>query len=142
GTMTLRRRQFLHLAAGVAAMPRIAMAQGYPSRPVRIVVPFAAAGPNDVVARVVAQRLSEQLGHPFIVENRPGAATNVATEAVIHSPPDGYTVLVVSSPHAINATLYDNLRFNFVRDMAPVAGIMRIPNVMVVSQSFPATFVR
>jgi len=110
--MKIPRRKFLHLAAGGVAFPamsRIARAQAYPSRPVRVIVPFAAAGPNDIVARVMGQWLSEHLGHPLVIENRPGAATNGGTEMVIHSPPDGYTVLVVSSPHAINATVYEKL---------------------------------
>ena len=139
--MTLLRRRFLHLAAGAVALPavaRIAHAQPYPSRPVRIVVPFAAAGPNDIIARVLGQWLAERLGQPFVIENRPGAASNLGTEAVVHAAPDGYTVLIVSSPQAINATLYDKLHFQFRRDIAPVAAIMRVPNVMVVDQSFPA----
>jgi len=139
--MKLLRRKFLHLAAGAAVLPavsRLAHGQTYPSRPVRIVVPFAPAGPNDIIARVLAPWLSERLGQPFIIENRPGGATNVGTEAVVNAAPDGYTVLLVSSPHAINATLYDKLHFNFMRDIAPVAGIMRIPNVMVVAPTFPA----
>jgi tripartite-type tricarboxylate transporter receptor subunit TctC len=139
--MTLRRRRFLQLAAGAVALPavaRIAHGQAYPSRPVRIVVPFAAAGPNDIIARVLAQWLAERLGQPFVIENRPGAASNLGTEAVVHAAPDGYTVLIVSSPAAINATLYDNLHFEFRRDIAPVAAIMRAPNVMVVERTFPA----
>ena len=139
--MKLLRRKFLHLAAGAAALPavsRIAHGQTYPSRPVRIIVPFAPAGPNDIIARVLGQWLSERFGQPFVIENRPGAATNVGTEAVVNATPDGYTVLIVSSPHAINATLYEKLHFNFMRDIAPVAGIMRVPNVMVVAQTFPA----
>src|SRR5262249_55589682 len=124
--MKTSRRQFLHLAAGGAALPavsRIARAQAYPSRPVRVIVPFAAAGPNDIVARVIGQWLSEHLGHPFVIENRPGAASNLGTEIVVHAPADGYTALIVSSPAAINATLYDKLSYNFIRDIAPVAGI-------------------
>jgi tripartite-type tricarboxylate transporter receptor subunit TctC len=139
--MTLLRRRFLHLAAGAVALPavaRIAHGQPYPSRPVRIVVPFAAAGPNDIIARVLGQWLAERLGQPFVIENRPGAASNLGTEAVVHAAPDGYTVLIVSSPQAINATLYDKLHFQFRRDIAPVAAIMRVPNVMVVDRSFPA----
>src|SRR5882762_10771714 len=143
--MKLPRRKFLHLAASAAALPamsRLSWAQAYPSRPVHIIVPFAAAGPNDIVARVVCQWMSEHLGQPFVIENRPGAGTNVGTELVVYAPPDGYTVLVVSSSHAINATLYDKLSFSFVRDIAPVASIMRVPNVMVVNPSFPARSVR
>jgi tripartite-type tricarboxylate transporter receptor subunit TctC len=139
--MTLLRRRFLQLAAGAVALPavaRIAHGQAYPSRPVRFVVPFAAAGPNDIIARVLGQWLADRLGQPFVVENRPGAASNLGTEAVVHAAPDGYTVLIVSSPHAINATLYDKLHFEFRRDIAPVAAIMRVPNVMVVDRTFPA----
>ena len=138
--MRIPRRKFLQLAVGGAALPavsRLARAQAYPSRPVRVIVPFAAAGPNDIVARVVGQWLSDRLGHPFVIENRPGAASNLGTELVVHAPPDGYTALIISSPAAINATLYDKLSFNVIRDIAPVAGIMRIPNVMVVAPSFP-----
>jgi tripartite-type tricarboxylate transporter receptor subunit TctC len=143
--MTISRRKFLHLAAGSGALPVLshtAQAQAYPSRPVHIVVPYAAAGPNDIVARVVCQWMSERLGQPFVIENRPGAGTNIGTEMVVHAPPDGYTVLVVSSSHAINATLYDKLNFSFVRDIAPVASIMRVPNVMLVNPAFPARSVR
>jgi tripartite-type tricarboxylate transporter receptor subunit TctC len=138
---TLLRRRFLHLAAGAVALPalaRIAHGQAYPSRPVRIIVPFAPAGPNDIIARALGQWLAERLGQPFVIENRPGAASNVGTEAVVNAAPDGYTVLMVSSPHAINATLYDKLHFEFRRDIAPVAAIMRVPNVMVVDRTFPA----
>jgi tripartite-type tricarboxylate transporter receptor subunit TctC len=143
--MKISRRKFLHLAAGSGALPvlsRTARAQAYPSRPVHIIVPYAAAGPNDIVARVVSQWLSERLAQPFVIENRPGAGTNIGTEMVVHAPPDGYTVLVVSSSHAINATLYDKLNFSFVRDIAPVASIMRVPNVMLVNPAFPARSVR
>jgi len=139
--MQIPRRRFLQLAVGGAVLPvvsRTACAQAYPSRPVRVIVPFAAAGPNDIVARVIGQWLTEHFGHPFVIENRPGAASNLGTEIVVHAPPDGYTALIVSSPAAINATLYDKLNFNFIRDIAPVAGIMRVPNVMVVAPSFPA----
>jgi tripartite-type tricarboxylate transporter receptor subunit TctC len=138
--MKLPRRKLLQLAACAAALPavpRIAYGQTYPSRPVRIIVPFAAAGPNDIIARALGQWLSEHLAQSFVIENRPGAASNIGTEVVVNAAPDGYTVLMVSSPHAINATLYEKLHFNFIRDIAPVAGIMRIPNVMVVAQAFP-----
>jgi tripartite-type tricarboxylate transporter receptor subunit TctC len=139
--MKLPRRHFLHLAVGAAALPavsRFARAQAYPTRPVRIIVGFAPGGGVDITARLIAQWLSERLGHQFVIENRPGAATNIATEAVVRSPPDGYTLLLVNSTNAINATLYDRLNFNFIRDIAPVAGIMVVPNVMVVNPSVPA----
>ncbi len=140
--MKLPRRNFLRLAAGAAALPalpRIANAQAYPTRPVRIVVGFPPGGGADIVARLIGQWLSERLGQPFIIENRPGAASNIAAEAVIRSPPDGYTVLLVTLPaNAINATLYDKLKFNFIRDIAPVAALTRDPNVMLVNPSFPA----
>src|ERR1700704_3897992 len=139
--MKLPRRQFLHLAAGAAALPavsRIAGAQAYPSRPVRIVVGFPPGGGTDIAARLIGQWLSERLGQQFIIENRPGAGTNVATEAVVRAPADGYTLLIVLAANAINATLYDKLSFNFIRDIAPVAGIVRVPQVMEVPPSFPA----
>jgi tripartite-type tricarboxylate transporter receptor subunit TctC len=139
--MKLPRRQFLHLAAGAAALPamlRGARAQTYPARPVRIIVGFAAGGGSDIAARLIGQWLSERLGQSFIIENRPGAGSNIAAEVVVRAPPDGYTLLLVSSPSAINATLYDNLNFNFIRDIAPIAGIMRVPNVIVVNPSVPA----
>jgi tripartite-type tricarboxylate transporter receptor subunit TctC len=139
--MTLPRRRFLHLAAGAAVLPalsRFAWAQAYPARPVRIMVGFAAASGADILARLLGQWLSERLGQQFIVENRTGAGTNIATEAVVRSAPDGYTLLMVTPANAINATLYENLNFNFVRDIAPVATIMRAPLVMVVNPSFPA----
>jgi tripartite-type tricarboxylate transporter receptor subunit TctC len=139
--MKLPRRTFLHLAAGAAALPavaRIAWAQTYPSRPVRIVVGLAPGGANDIIARLMGQWLSERLGQPFIIENRPGAATNIATEAVVRAPADGYTLLLVSGAHTVNATLYDKLSFNFIRDIAPVAGIVRLPNLMLVNPSVPA----
>ena len=140
--MTISRRQFLHIAAGAAALPalsRFAWAQTYPSRPVRIIVGFAAGGPNDILARLIGQWLSERLGQPFVIENRPGAGSNIATEAVVRAPADGYTLLLVGSPNAINATLYDNLNFNFIRDIAPVASFIRGALVMVVHPSVPAT---
>jgi tripartite-type tricarboxylate transporter receptor subunit TctC len=139
--MTLQRRQFLRLAAGAAALPavsRIARAQAYPSRPVRLIVPNAAAGANDIVARLIGQWLSERLGQPFVIENRPGAGTNLGTEAAVRAAPDGYTLLIATTAGAINATLYDKLNFNFISDIAPVAGITRVPNVMLVNSSFPA----
>jgi tripartite-type tricarboxylate transporter receptor subunit TctC len=139
--MKLPRRKFLHLAAGAAALPtvsRFAWAQTYPSRPVRLIVGFAPGGGNDIVARLMGQWLSEHLGQPFVIENRPGAGTNIATEAVVNAAPDGYTLLFVAPSAAINATLYEKLNFNFIRDIAPIAGIMRIPNVMVVNPSVPA----
>jgi tripartite-type tricarboxylate transporter receptor subunit TctC len=139
--MKLPRRTFLHLAACAAALPavsRIARAQTYPSRPVRLIVGFPAGGPNDTVARLVAQWLSERLGQQFIVENRVGAGGNLGTEAVVRAPPDGYTLLLVSSVDAWNMSLYDNLNFNFIRDIAPVASTHRGSAVLVVHPSFPA----
>jgi tripartite-type tricarboxylate transporter receptor subunit TctC len=134
------RRQFLHLAAAAAALPvasRFAWAQAYPSRPVRIIVGFAPSGATDIMARLIGQWLSERLGQQFIVENRPGAASNIATEAVVNAPPDGYTLLVVTSVNAINATLYGKLSFNFIRDIAPVASIHREPFLVEVNPSVP-----
>jgi tripartite-type tricarboxylate transporter receptor subunit TctC len=139
--MKLPRRKFVQLAASAAALPvvsRIASAQAYPTRPVRIVVGLAPGGANDIVARLMGQWLSERLGQQFVIENRPGAASNIATEAVVRAPPDGYTLLLCSVNNAINATLYERLNFNFIRDIAPVAGIIRSPNVMVVNPSVPA----
>ena len=139
--MKLLRRQFLHLTAGTSALPamsRIAWAQAYPSRPVRIIVPFAAAGAFDIMARSIGQWLSERLGQPFVIENRPGAGTNIGTETVVKAPPDGYTLLLAGTPNAINATLYEKLNFNFIRDIASVAGISRAPLVMAVHPSVPA----
>jgi tripartite-type tricarboxylate transporter receptor subunit TctC len=139
--MKLPRRKFLHLATGAAALPavsRIAWAQAYPSRPVRLIVPFGPAGATDITARLVGQWLSERLGQQFIIENRPGAGGNVGTEAVVHAAPDGYTLGLFGAPSAINATLYDKLNFNFVRDIAPVAPIVRFPYLMVVNPSVPA----
>jgi tripartite-type tricarboxylate transporter receptor subunit TctC len=139
--MKFPRRRFLHLAAGAAALPavsRIARAQAYPSRPVRIVVGFAPGGPNDINARLIGQWLSERSGQQFIVDNRPGASGNIATESVVKSPPDGYTLVMVATSSAANATLYDNLPFNFLRDIAPVGGISRSYYAMVVHPSVPA----
>jgi tripartite-type tricarboxylate transporter receptor subunit TctC len=135
------RRQFLHLAAGAAALSaasRIARAQAYPARPVRIIVPFAPGGVSDITARLIGQWLSERLGQQFVIDNRPGGGGNIGTEAVVRAPADGYTLLLVGAWNAINATLYDELSFNFIRDIAPVAGIMRVPSVMVVNPSVPA----
>jgi tripartite-type tricarboxylate transporter receptor subunit TctC len=135
------RRQFLHLAAGAAALPavsRVARAQAYPTRPVRIVVGLAPGGTNDIVARLMGQWLSERLGQPFVIDNRPGAASNIATEAVARAAADGYTLLLSSVNNAISATLYERLNFNFIRDITAVAGILRTPNVMVVNPSVPA----
>jgi tripartite-type tricarboxylate transporter receptor subunit TctC len=135
------RRKFLHLAAGAAALPaasRIARAQAYPSRPARIVVPFAAGGATDIIARLIGQWLSERLGQQFVIENRPGAGSNIGTEVVVNAPPDGYTLLLVGASSAINATLYEKLSFNFLRDIAPVSGIISIPFIMAVNPSFPA----
>jgi len=139
--MKLPRRKFLHLAAGAAALPvmsRIARAQAYPSRPVHIVVGFPPGGSVDITARLIGQWLSERLGQPFVIENRPGAGTNVGTEAVVRASGDGYTLLLASQTNAVNATLYDKLNYNFIRDIAPVVGISREPNVMVVNPSFAA----
>jgi tripartite-type tricarboxylate transporter receptor subunit TctC len=133
------RRQVLHLAAGAAALPavsRLARAQAYPARPVRIVVGFAPAGGTDIMARLIGQWLSERLGQ-FVIENRPGASTNIATEAVVHAPPDGYTLLLACLPNASNATLYDKLNYNFIRDIAPVASIAREPFAIEVHPSVP-----
>jgi tripartite-type tricarboxylate transporter receptor subunit TctC len=139
--MKLPRRQFLHLAAGAAALPavsRVARAQAYPTRPVRFVAAFAAGGGSDIMSRLIGQALSERLGQPFVIENRPGAAGNIGTEAVVRAPADGYTLLLVGGWNAINATLYDRLSFNFIRDIAPVASISREPNVIAVHPSVPA----
>jgi tripartite-type tricarboxylate transporter receptor subunit TctC len=139
--MKLPRRKFLHLVAGAAALPavsRIAWAQTYPSRPVRIVVGFPPGGPTDIAARLIGQSLSERLGQQFVIENRPGAGSNIGTEAVVRAPPDGYTLFLAYSANAINATLYDKLNFSFIRDIAPVAAINREPLVMLVNPSFPA----
>jgi tripartite-type tricarboxylate transporter receptor subunit TctC len=142
--LKLLRRQFLHLAAGAAAVPavsRFALAQAYPSRPARILVGFAPGGATDIAARLIGQWLSERLGRQFIVENRPGAATNIATEAVVRSPPDGYTLLAAVATNAINSALYTNLGFDFIRDIAMVAGIQRSPLVLEVNPSVPVASV-
>ena len=142
--MTLPRRQFLHLATGAVAFSAIsssARGQTYPTRPVRIIVGFPAGGPADIVARLMAQWLSERLGQQFVIENRPGAASNIGTEAALKAPPDGYTLLQVTSTNAVNVTFYDNLNFNFISDIAPVAGIIRVPFVMELNPSVPANTV-
>jgi len=139
--MKLPRRNFLHLAAGAVALPvvsRFAFAQAYPSRPVRIIVPFAPAGASDITARLIGQWLSERLGQQFVIENRPGGGGNIGTEAVVRAPADGYTLLMVGSANASNATFYDKLNFNFIRDIAPVGSVFRGPYVMVVNPSVPA----
>jgi tripartite-type tricarboxylate transporter receptor subunit TctC len=142
--MKLPRRNFLHLVACAAALPvvsRIAWAQTYPTRPVRIVVPFAPGGVNDITARLIGQWLSERLGQQFIIENRPGGGGNIGIEAVVRSPADGYTLLVVGTTAAINATLFEKLSYNFIRDIAPVASIVRVPHVMQVNPSLPVATV-
>jgi len=139
--MKLPRRKFLHLAAGAAAFPavsHVASADTYPTRPVRLIVPFPPGGGTDIISRLISQWLSERLGQPFVIENRPGAATNIGTEVVVKAPQDGYTLLLVFSSNAINATLYEKLNFNFLRDIAPVAGIIRLPLVMLANPSVPA----
>jgi tripartite-type tricarboxylate transporter receptor subunit TctC len=139
--MKLPRRQFLHLTAGAAALSavsRITWAQAYPSRPVSLVAGFAPGGGVDITARLIGQWLSERLGQQFVIENRPGASSNIATEAVVRAPADGYTLLLIGSFNTINATLYDKLNYNFIRDIAPVASVMRYPYVMVVNPSLPA----
>ena len=139
--MNLPRRRFLYLAGGAAALPalsRIASAQAYPTRPVRLIIGYPPGGSADITARLIGQWLSERLGQPFVVESRPGAGTNIATETVVNAPPDGYTLLLVAPANAINATLYEKLNHNFMRDIAPVAGLIRFPNVIVVNPSVPA----
>jgi tripartite-type tricarboxylate transporter receptor subunit TctC len=139
--MKIPRRKFLHLATGAAALPamtRFAWADDYPSRPVRIVAGYAAGGPTDIAARLLAQSLSQRLHQQFVVEDQPGAGSNLATETVVHAPPDGYTLLLVTQSNAINATLYDNLKFNFIRDIAPIASLMSAPSVMEINPSVPA----
>jgi tripartite-type tricarboxylate transporter receptor subunit TctC len=140
----LPRRNFLRLAAGAAALPAVtrpALALDYPTRPVHLLVGFAAGGINDIIARLSGQWLSSRLGQPFIIENRPGAGSNLATEAVVRARPDGYTLLQASGTNSYNETLYDNLNFNFVRDIAPVASIIRTIGVMEVNPSVPANTV-
>jgi tripartite-type tricarboxylate transporter receptor subunit TctC len=138
--MKLQRRQFLQMAsvAALPIIPRAAKAQTYPSRPVRLIVPFPPGGNNDLVARLIGQWLSERLGQQFIVDNRPGAGTNIGTEAAVRAPADGYTLLIAAPPSAINATLYEKLNFNFIRDTIPVASVLRAPFVMEVNPSLPA----
>jgi len=139
--MNLLRRTFLHLLAGVAALPaisRLACAQAYPSRPVRWIVGFTPAGGNDITARLIGQWLTDRLGQPFVIENRPGAGTNIAAEIVINSPPDGYTLFLTNFSNAVNAALYEKLSFDFMRDMAPVVGISRAPVILAVNPSVPA----
>ncbi len=139
--MRLPRRGFLRLALGAAALPTlsgIANARAYPAQPVRVIVPFAPAGDADLIARLIGQRLAERLGQQFVIENRPGAATNIGTEVVVRAPADGYTLLVAAPAAAINATLYGKLAFNFIRDIAPVAAVIRAPFVLLVNPSVPA----
>ena len=139
--MKLPRRNFLHLAAGAAALPvvsRIARAQAYPTWQVRLIIGYPPGGAADITARLIGQWLSERIGQPIIIESRPGGGTNIATEAVVHAPPDGYTLLLVAPANAINATLFKKLNFNFIHDIAPVAGLIRFPNVMQVNPSVPA----
>jgi tripartite-type tricarboxylate transporter receptor subunit TctC len=139
-----RRRQFLHLAAGAAALPaisRMSWAQSYPTQAVRLIVPFAAGAVNDITARLIGRWLSERLGQPFIIENRPGGGANIGIEAVVRAPADGYTLLVIGTTAAINATLFEKLNYNFIRDIAPVASIIRVPHVMQVNPSLPVTTV-
>jgi tripartite-type tricarboxylate transporter receptor subunit TctC len=139
--MIFTRRRFLYLAAAAAALPalpHIAPAQAYPTRPVRLVIGYPPGGSADITARLIGQWLSERLGQPVVIESRPGAGTNIATETVVNAPPDGYTLLLVAPANAINATLYEKLNHNFMRDIAPVAGLIRFPNVIVVNPSVPA----
>ena len=139
--MKFPRRTFLHLAAGAAALPGVAprgWAQSYPTRPVHIIAAFGAGGGVDITARLIGQWLSERLGQQLVIENRPGAGGNLGTEAVVNAPPDGYTLLLATVPNAVNASLYEKLNFNFIRDIAPVAGIIRVPQVILVHPSVPA----
>src|SRR5712671_1021044 len=138
--MKFPRRQFLHLAACAALLPTVsrnAKAQTYPARPIRLIVGYTPGGSADLTSRLMGQWLSERLGQSFVIENRPGGGTNIATEAVVRAPPDGYTLLLAAPANAINATLYDKLNFNFLRDVEPVAGLIRFPNVVVVNPSLP-----
>jgi tripartite-type tricarboxylate transporter receptor subunit TctC len=142
--MKFPRRRFLHLAAGAAVLPamsRIASAQVYPTKPVRVIVPVAAGGSNDVTARLIGQWLSEHPGQQFLIENRPGGGSNIGTEVVVRAPADGYTLLLAASTAAINTTLFEKLSFNFIRDIAPIASIVRIPQVMQVNPLLPVTTV-
>ena len=139
--MKLLRRRFVQLAAGAVVLPaitRIAWAQAYPSRQVRLIVGYPPGGGADIAGRLIGQWLSERLGQPFVIENRPGANTNIATDAVVRAPPDGHTLFLITTANAVNATLYDKLNFNFIRDIAPIGGVMRVPNVMQVNQMIPA----
>jgi tripartite-type tricarboxylate transporter receptor subunit TctC len=139
--MNFKRRNFLQFACAATAaavVPRFALALDYPTRPIRLIVGYVAGGPNDIVARLIGQSLSERLGQPVVIVNRPGAASNLATEGVVQSPADGYTLLFVNASNAINATLYEKLNFNFIDDIAPVAGIIRVPNVVEVNLNVPA----
>src|ERR1700755_3506360 len=138
--MKFPRRRFLQLAAGAAVLPAvstIAAAQAYPSRPIRVIIGYTPGGSADLTARLMGQWLSERLRQPFVIENRPGGGTNIAPEAVLRAPPDGYTLLLAAPANAVNATLYDKLNFNFLRDVEPVAGIIRFPNVVVVNPNLP-----
>ena len=135
--MQLHRRGFLYLAAALPAFSRTATAQSYPTRPVRWIVGYPPAGATDIAARLIGQWLSDRLGQPFVIENRPGASGNIGTEAVVNALPDGYTLLLVNAGNAINATLYEKLKYNLIRDIAPVAGIIRVPLVMQVNPSVP-----
>jgi len=140
GIMKFPRRRFLQLAAAAAVLPAVsktAKAQNYPTRPIRLIVGYTPGGSADLTSRLMGQWLSERLGQPFVIENRPGGGTNIATEAVVRAPPDGYTLLLAAPANAINATLYDKLNFNFLRDVEPVAGLIRFPNVVVVNPSLP-----
>jgi Tripartite tricarboxylate transporter family receptor len=137
----LPRRNFLHLAAGAAVLPVVsplAWAQAYPTRPVRFIIGYPPGGAADITARLMGQWLSDRLAQPLIIESRPGASTNIAAEAVVHAPPDGYTLLLVAPANAINVSLYHKLPFDFIRDIAPVAGLIRFPNVVIVNPSVPA----